>query len=110
MQATVPHQCDVKELNEWLKQPNPPCILDVREKWETDICKLDNSLHIPLTNLAQRIEELPESGNIVVYCHHGVRSLQAAALIRMSRNQTALSLRGGIHAWAEQVDSTMKTY
>ena len=110
MQSPLPHQCDIQELSQKLKAGNPPLILDVREKWETDICKIQETLHIHLGTLPQQLEQLPEAGEIVVYCHHGVRSLQAAALIRLNRNPNALSLRGGIHAWAQQIDTSMKTY
>jgi rhodanese-related sulfurtransferase len=110
MDFKTSHACDVQELADLLKSPTPPVLLDVREQWEVDLCKLHNALHIPLAALRQRATELPKNKDIVVYCHHGVRSMQAAAMLRLNGYPSAVSLQGGINAWAQQVDTTMKKY
>ena len=93
-----------------LNQGQSPVLLDVREKWEVDLCRLPEALHIPLAELSARVAEIPADRDIVVYCHHGVRSLQGAAILRLQGVSRAKSLRGGIHAWAEKIDTAMPKY
>jgi len=85
-------------------------IVDVREPWEREICALPGSLEIPLGELPERLDELPERGTIVLLCHHGVRSLQAAAWLRRHGFDHAVSLLGGIDAWAMELDPGMRRY
>ncbi|HEY6419947.1 MAG TPA: rhodanese-like domain-containing protein, partial [Candidatus Binataceae bacterium] len=63
-----------------------------------------------LGELPQRLKELPEGDTLVLICHHGVRSLQAAAWLRRNAFDGAVSLWGGIDAWATEVDPGMGRY
>ena len=85
-------------------------LLDVREPWEHRIAHLEGAVLIPLGQLAQRIGELPPRAEIVAYCHHGARSLNAARLLRAAGFSTATSLAGGIDAWAREVEPEMAKY
>ncbi len=85
-------------------------VLDVREAWELDICKLTDCLHIPLGELARRIDELPKDRPIVVVCHTGHRSLMATQFLRESGLAQATNLQGGVEAWATDVDPAMQRY
>ena len=85
-------------------------LLDVREPWEHRIAHLEGAVLIPLGQLAQRIRELPPRAEIVTYCHHGARSLNAARLLRAAGFSTATSLAGGIDAWAREVEPEMAKY
>jgi rhodanese-related sulfurtransferase len=85
-------------------------VLDVREPWETEICRLSDSIDIPLSLLPQRIAALPRDGMLVVLCHHGMRSQQAAAWLRANGVANAVNLSGGIDAWARLIDPSMRTY
>jgi rhodanese-related sulfurtransferase len=85
-------------------------VLDVREPWELDVCRLPNSLCIPLTSLPSRLEELPRDGTLVVLCHHGMRSAHAVQWLRANGFPQAVNLAGGIDAWARQIDPAMRTY
>ncbi|MFI4986876.1 MAG: rhodanese-like domain-containing protein [Alphaproteobacteria bacterium] len=85
-------------------------IIDVREPWEREICMLSGSIGIPLAELAERLDELPEAGTLVLLCHHGVRSLQAATWLRRQGFEHAVSLQGGIDAWASEVEPGMRRY
>ena len=83
-------------------------LLDVRTDGEWSIVHLD-ALHIPLPELGTRYPELPKDKEIICYCHHGFRSLDAAAfLVRAGYN--AKSLSGGIDAWSKEVDTTLLRY
>lgn len=85
-------------------------ILDVREAWELDICALKDCLHIPLGDLARRIDELPRDCPIVVVCHTGRRSLLATQLLRQHGLVQAVNLEGGVEAWATDIDPEMQRY
>jgi adenylyltransferase/sulfurtransferase len=87
-------------------------LVDVRQPWEHDIAALPGSVLIPLNELLPRASELlPPKGTLtVVYCHHGIRSLQAAALLQHAGIPDVASLAGGIDAWSMQVDATVPHY
>ncbi len=84
-------------------------LLDVREAWELDICRIDGSLHIPMGELPGRLHELPTGSPLVVLCHHGMRSMQVTQWLRQS-GIAAINLGGGIDAWARNVDPTLSLY
>ncbi|MGC9259282.1 MAG: rhodanese-like domain-containing protein [Phycisphaerae bacterium] len=87
-------------------------ILDVREPKEWEHTRIEGAILIPLDQLLRRLEELkPARGKrIVVYCHHGDRSLLAAELLRESGFAMVHSLAGGIDAWSVLVDPTVRRY
>ena len=87
-----------------------PFLLDVREPREFDYCRIEGSVLIPLGQLAARAGELPDDRDIVAICHHGARSLQAAAFLQQARGLEVINLQGGVAAWADQVEPTMKRY
>ncbi len=87
-------------------------ILDVRQQKEWDIARIDGALLIPLDQLPQRFAELESRRDkpIVVHCHHGVRSLRAAAWLRQAGFTQVKSMAGGIDAWSLLVDQTVCRY
>ena len=85
-------------------------LLDVRESWERDICLIAGSRHIPLGQIVERVGELSAEMPVVVYCHHGARSLQAVLWLRQQGFAGAVNLGGGVDAWAELVDPDMARY
>jgi rhodanese-related sulfurtransferase len=87
-----------------------PLILDVREDWETRICALPNSLHIPMGQVPMRANELSRDAEIVVVCHHGVRSQRVAYFLQSLGFEKLINLAGGIDAWAKDVDPAMAKY
>lgn len=89
---------------------NGCAILDVREGWETDLCAIDGSLLIPMQSLPGRLDEVPKDQPLVVLCHYGGRSLQVTQWLRAQGYDRAVSLAGGIDAWARQVDQSLATY
>ncbi|MFM8274779.1 MAG: rhodanese-like domain-containing protein [Gemmata sp.] len=84
-------------------------LLDVRQPEENAFCALPGSVLIPLGELTSRIEEVPTEVPVVVYCHHGVRSLTGAAILRGAGIE-ALSLAGGIDRWSLAVDPAVPRY
>jgi len=85
-------------------------VLDVREPWERNICALPGATGIPMREIPARAEELPKDAEIVVLCHHGVRSQQVAVFLERSGFAKINNLVGGIAAWAREVDPKMPTY
>jgi adenylyltransferase/sulfurtransferase len=85
-------------------------LVDVREPYEYDLCRIKGATLVPLGQLPSRTAELDASKEIVVYCHVGVRSTQAVAFLRRSGFTGARNLRGGIDAWAREVDNQIPRY
>ncbi len=103
-------EIDVPSLALALGAAEPPCIIDVRESWETDIVQLSGSVLIPLGELASRLAEVPTRRDVVTVCHHGMRSLAAQQLLRGAGLSRVWSLRGGIDEWARTIDPAMRRY
>ena len=85
-------------------------LLDVREPGEYEICNLNNSKLIPLGDLTSRVHELDTADDIIVYCHHGMRSLQATRILKGMGYKKVRNLAGGIDAWAAKFDQKMPRY
>ncbi len=103
-------EIDVDELARWRRDQRAHVVLDVREPWETALCRIDGSMIVPLATLPMAADELPRDMPIVVVCHHGMRSLQGAAWLRRYGIEDAVSLAGGIDAWAQQIEPEMAKY
>jgi rhodanese-related sulfurtransferase len=88
----------------------PPFVLDVREPWEVALCRIEDSVAVPLQALPHAIAKLPRDRDIVVVCHHGVRSLHAAQWLARAGFARVRNLRGGIAAWADAVEPSMARY
>ena len=87
-----------------------PLLLDVREPWEFDICHIDGSVNLPMAQIPARLEQLDEAEEIVLICHHGIRSLQVAGYLQRAVDATLINLDGGVDAWAREVDTDMALY
>lgn len=104
-------QMTVRELKERLALPGPkPALLDVREGWELKICALPEALHIPMGQVPARTDELDPEQELVVVCHHGVRSLRVAHFLASRGFSKLYNLQGGVDAWAREIDPAMHTY
>ena len=89
--------------------PEPPVLLDVREPWEHELAALPGARLIPLDQLEWRVEEIRPDHEVVVYCHHGMRSAAAVQWLR-AQGIPAVNLAGGIDAWAARVDGRLRRY
>ena len=92
------------------RQAGVSTILDVREAWEITLAAFKDSIHIPLGDLGEKMDDISKDDKIVTVCHHGVRSLQACVFLRESGFKDVVSLRGGIDAWARRPGSNVPTY
>ncbi|MFQ6010669.1 MAG: molybdopterin-synthase adenylyltransferase MoeB [Nitrososphaerales archaeon] len=100
----------VEELKSRLDKKEDLVILDVREPVEYEICNLPNSTLIPLGQLPDRVNELNTSDEIVALCHMGTRSAQAVQFLSGLGFKKIRNLRGGINAWATNIDTEMPKY
>ena len=103
-------QLSPAELRRWRQDGKAFLLLDVRTDEETAVCTLPDSVHIPMNLIPLRSNELPDSLPIVVYCHHGIRSLHTAMYLADAGFETLYNLQGGIDAWAAQIDENMARY
>ncbi|MEW5848291.1 MAG: rhodanese-like domain-containing protein [Myxococcota bacterium] len=104
-------ELDPSAVSERLRSPSPPVLVDVREDWEVQLAPMPGAVHIPLRELPARApEELSASVETVVVCHHGIRSLQGALVLRGLGFSSAWSLRGGTDLWARTVDPSVRRY
>jgi adenylyltransferase/sulfurtransferase len=99
-----------RELKARLDRREPLVLLDVRDGWEVALSRLDNAVHIPMDEIEHRAGELDPGDEIVVYCHHGVRSAAVADYLRALGFARAVNLAGGIDGWARQVEPSMRRY
>lgn len=99
------------ELKTRLADGPAPLLLDVRQDWETRLCRLPNAVHIPIEEVELRVEELNAEEEIVVYCHQGVRSAAVAQYLREQHGfKNVRNLAGGLDLWARTVDPSMRRY
>jgi len=108
----VNSQITPADLARRLASPEAPRLLDVREPEENAFATLPNATLIPLGELAVRVDDLEEwrDQEIVVYCHHGVRSLHGISILRQAGFQKLLNLQGGIDRWSLEVDPAVPRY
>ena len=85
-------------------------LLDVREPHELEISALPNAVNIPLGQLASRLAELNSADDMVVFCKGGTRSARALELLSSAGFKKVKNLKGGINAWAKEVDTNLPIY
>ncbi len=94
-----------------LLKENQARLVDVREPWEFGVAKIAGSLLMPMGDVPSRAhQEFDPDERLVIFCHHGQRSLNVAAWLRNQGFEQAQSLRGGIEAWAAEVDPAVGRY
>jgi adenylyltransferase/sulfurtransferase len=98
------------ELNDELKSPNPPTVIDVREPHELAISALDGTINIPLGQLPAHLTSLDKNADLVIMCRVGGRSAQATSYMIKQGFLHVRNLTDGINGWARAVDRTMKEY
>ena len=93
-----------------LIQQGEAILLDVREDAELSICAIDGALHIPMGEIPTRSEALPRTQTLIVFCHHGMRSLNVCQFLEASGFTNTINMAGGIHSWSIDVDPTLTRY
>jgi rhodanese-related sulfurtransferase len=86
-------------------------MIDVREPEEHRICRIEGARLIPMRSIPQHLQELDDAGeDIVVFCHHGVRSLSVVEWLRRQGVENCRSMSGGIDSWSLQIDPAVPRY
>ena len=86
-------------------------LIDVREPWEVATVRIEGGLSMPMGEVPARAhQELDPEDRLLVVCHHGVRSMNVAVWLRNQGFEQAQSIRGGIDAWASEVDPALGRY
>jgi rhodanese-related sulfurtransferase len=85
-------------------------LIDVREPWEYERCRIEGATLIPMRSIPGKLQELDVEEEVICYCHHGQRSLDVAVWLRGQGVETARSLAGGIERWSVEVDPKVPRY
>jgi len=103
-------QISAKEVNERIARDEKLLLVDVREQWEYDLCRISGAKLIPLGTLPAHLNILLAADDVICYCHHGMRSLDAAAWLRQQGVESAKSMAGGIDRWSVEIDPQVPRY
>jgi adenylyltransferase/sulfurtransferase len=103
-------QISAKEVNERIASGENLLLVDVREPWEYELCRIPNAKLIPLGTLPANLNALLDADDVICYCHHGMRSLDAAVWLRQQGVESAKSMAGGIERWSVEVDPQVPRY
>jgi rhodanese-related sulfurtransferase len=106
------NQLSATQLSAWLADPAraKPLLLDVREPWEFQTCRIGDALLVPMREVPARLSEIDRGAEVVVICHHGSRSQQVALFLERQGYARVHNLAGGVDAWARSVDPAMPVY
>ena len=99
-----------RELEEKLESGADVHLVDVREPHELEISRLEGADLIPLGQLAARMHELDSADEIVLFCKAGTRSARALEVLASAGFRKMKNLKGGINAWAREVDPSLPVY
>ncbi len=104
-----PIEVDVREAKQYLDSGNAR-LVDVREPYELDICRVDPSTPIPMNSIPNHLDAIPKSGPLLVMCHHGSRSMHVTQYLRQNGFDNAINVAGGIDAWSQRIDPKLQRY
>jgi len=97
-------------VNEMMESGEEVVLLDIREDWEWEKAHIEGAIHIPLSELSSRAEEMDPEQWTVVYCHVGDRSVDGCLLLWDLGFRKVRSLTGGIELWSEVIDPEVPKY
>jgi len=100
----------VHQLNELREKDSNIQILDIREDTERNHAMIKGSIHIKLTEIANRHSELDKNKNIFVMCHTGTRSQTVVKWLKKNEYENCVNVLGGIDAWAALIDRNIRRY
>ena len=99
-----------REVKDLLACNDKVLFVDVREQWEYDTARIAGSVLIPLGEIPANLQRLENAEQVVFFCHHGMRSLDAAAWLRAQGVDGAQSMSGGIERWSTEIDPSVPHY
>jgi rhodanese-related sulfurtransferase len=99
-----------RETKDLLVRDKQVLFVDVREQWEYDTSHINGSILIPMREIPSNLQRFENSEQVVVFCHHGMRSLDVAGWLRTQGVEGARSMAGGIDRWSTEIDPTVPRY
>ncbi|PCJ44313.1 MAG: molybdenum cofactor biosynthesis protein MoeB [Moraxellaceae bacterium] len=99
-----------QELKTLIDTNTAPTIIDVREPYEREICHIEGSQHIPMQQISNHLQEFDPNQELLFYCKLGGRSAKVCQLFTDNGYQRVTNLKGGIMAWANEIDTTLTQY
>lgn len=99
-----------REVKESLARGEKILLVDVREPWEFETCRIEGAILISMRDIPSNLTQFEQADDVVLYCHHGMRSLDAAAWLRSQGVEGARTMAGGIERWAVEVDPRVPRY
>jgi adenylyltransferase/sulfurtransferase len=99
---------DAKRLRD--AAPERTTIIDVREPYELDICRVEGAQHIPMRQIPEQLDSLPRDKHLLILCHSGGRSRRVTEFLRARDFPAVSNIAGGIDAWAEEIDPALRRY
>ena len=103
-------EISVAELQRRRKAGDNFLLVDVREQWEYDLCRIEGATLMPMRTIPANLQALDSGDDVICYCHHGQRSLDVAAWLRSQGVENAQSLAGGIDRWSIEIDPAVPRY
>lgn len=105
-------EIDCQSVNSRLQSGDEFLLLDCREADEHEYSNIQAATLIPMSEIQDRVDELTphRDSDIVVYCHHGMRSLQVAHWLKNQGFANVMSMAGGIDRWSLEIDPTIARY
>ncbi|MFH1499923.1 MAG: rhodanese-like domain-containing protein [Verrucomicrobiota bacterium] len=109
--SATPLEISVSETRRLLDEsPDAVLLIDVREPFERDICKIDAAEPIPMRQIPENLGTLPRDRHLLIHCHHGGRSLRVTEYLRANGFARVSNVAGGIQAWADEIEPGMTRY
>ena len=100
----------VQQLKQMKEEGSSFQLVDVREKWEVDVCNIGGE-HIPLAEIIERKDELSPDVPVIIHCRSGGRSAKLVQILHLQfGKENVLNLQGGILAWADEIDTSLEKY
>jgi len=99
-----------RQVQEQIASGEPLVLLDIRESYELLLSRLENAVNIPLSQMDARWREIPSDQPVVVFCHHGIRSVRLILRLQAQGRANLINLEGGIDAWSREVDASIPRY
>jgi rhodanese-related sulfurtransferase len=103
-------EIEPRELRHMIERRDEFLLIDVREPWEHQRARIQGSVSVPLREISGNVTRLAGPETVILYCHHGIRSLDAAAWLRSQGISGARSMAGGIDRWSIEVDPKVPRY
>jgi len=99
-----------REVKSMMERGDKFLLVDVREKWEFETSWIEGAMLVPMREIFSNLAKFEQADNIVLFCHHGIRSLDAAAWLRSQEVPGAKSMAGGIDRWSAEIDPNVPRY